>query len=41
MSGFIKDPYLPGISRTRSSWLQYLPGIFSEDDFAGRYLADF
>lgn len=36
-----QDPYLPGISRTRSSWLQYLPGIFSEDDFAGRYLLIF
>jgi len=35
------DPYLPGLSRTRSSWLQYLPGIFSEDDFAGRYLLIF
>ncbi len=36
-----RDPYLPGVSRTRSSWLQYLPGIFADDDFAGRYLLIF
>lgn len=37
----LKDPYPPGISRDRSSWLQYLPGIYSDDEFIGRYLLVF
>jgi phage tail-like protein len=32
-------PY--GIPRDRSSWLQYLPAIYSQDDFVGRYLLIF
>lgn len=35
------DNYLPGLSRKQSSWMQYLPGIFSEDEFTGRYLLIF
>jgi phage tail-like protein len=30
--------YPPGIPRDRSSWLKYLPQIYSDDDFLGRYL---
>lgn len=33
--------HLPGIPRNRSTWMQYLPGIFSEDEFMGRYLLIF
>lgn len=31
----------PGIPRDRSTWLQYLPGIYSDDEFIGRYLLIF
>lgn len=33
--------YPVGIPRDRSNWLQYLPAIYSEDDFLGRYLLIF
>jgi phage tail-like protein len=37
----IEVHHLPGIPRNRSTWMQYLPGIFSEDEFIGRYLLIF
>ncbi|MCU0512882.1 MAG: FHA domain-containing protein [Anaerolineae bacterium] len=37
----LRDPYPPGIPRDRSTWLQYLPAIYSEDEFVGRYLLVF
>jgi phage tail-like protein len=37
----LRDPFPPGISRSRSSWLKYLPGIYAEDEFTGRYLLIF
>ncbi len=33
--------HLAGIPRDRSTWLQYLPAIYGEDDFLGRYLLIF
>ena len=33
--------HLPGIPRNRSTWMQYLPAIYSEDEFMGRYLLIF
>jgi phage tail-like protein len=33
--------YPPGIPRGQSNWLQYLPAIFSDDEFMGRYLLIF
>ncbi len=33
--------HLLGIPRDRSTWLQYLPGIYQDDDFLGRYLLIF
>lgn len=30
-----------GVPRDKSSWLQYLPGIYSEDEFLGRFLLIF
>jgi phage tail-like protein len=30
--------YPPGIPKDASNWLKYLPAIYSEDDFTGRYL---
>ena len=33
--------HLPGIPRNRSTWMDYLPAIFSEDEFLARYLLIF
>ncbi|MFN8529060.1 MAG: FHA domain-containing protein [Anaerolineae bacterium] len=33
-----EESYPVGIPRYRSSWLQYLPAIYSDDEFLGRYL---
>jgi phage tail-like protein len=33
--------YPPGIPREQSTWLQYLPAIYAEDEFLGRYLLIF
>jgi len=33
--------HLPGVPRNRSTWMQYLPSIYSEDEFMGRYLLIF
>lgn len=33
--------YPAGIPRYRSSWLEYLPSIYSDDEFLGRYLLIF
>lgn len=33
--------YLPGIPRDRSTWMQYLPEIYDEHEFMGRYLLIF
>lgn len=35
---FGEDGYPIGFSKTASNWLQYLPEIYSHDDFTGRYL---
>ena len=32
------DEYPPGVPRQRSTWLNYLPAIYSDDEFIGRYL---
>jgi phage tail-like protein len=32
------EGYPVGIPRDQSTWMQYLPAIYSEDDFIGRYL---
>jgi phage tail-like protein len=37
----LKDPFPPGLSRERSTWLTYLPAIYGDDDFIGRYLLVF
>ncbi|MBC7811539.1 MAG: FHA domain-containing protein [Burkholderiales bacterium] len=41
LNGANSDLYMPGIPRDKSSWLQYLPSIYSEDEFIGRYLLIF
>ena len=33
--------HLPGIPYDRSNWLKYLPAIYSDDEFLGRYLLIF
>ena len=33
--------YPPGIPRDRSTWLKYLPSIYEDDEFLGRYLLIF
>ncbi len=33
--------YPPGVPRDKSTWLQYLPEIFQNDEFVGRYLLIF
>lgn len=33
--------YLPGIPRDQSNWLKYLPAIYADDEFLGRYLLIF
>lgn len=33
--------HLPGVPRDRSTWLQYLPSIYSDDEFLGRFLLIF
>ena len=33
--------YPPGIPRDKSNWLKYLPEIYSDDEFTGRYLLIF
>jgi phage tail-like protein len=33
--------YLPGIPRDRSNWLTFLPEIYQQDEFLGRYLLIF
>jgi len=33
--------YIPGIPRDKSSWLQYMPAIYGDDEFMGRYLLIF
>jgi len=33
--------YLPGIPRDRSTWMQYLPEIYDQHEFMGRYLLIF
>lgn len=40
-NGHRLPPPIEGIPQDKSSWLQYLPPIFSEDMFAGRYLLIF
>jgi phage tail-like protein len=35
------DTHPPGVPRDRSSWLQYLPAIYANDAFTGRYLLIF
>ncbi|MBN1285174.1 MAG: FHA domain-containing protein [Anaerolineae bacterium] len=35
------DGYPVGVPRDRSTWLQYLPGIYGEHEFIGRYLLIF
>lgn len=35
------DNYPQGIPTDRSTWLQYLPSIYSDDEFIGRYLLVF
>jgi phage tail-like protein len=30
--------FLPGIPRLKSTWMKYLPEVYSEDEFLGRYL---
>jgi phage tail-like protein len=37
----IRDPFPPGVPRDRSTWLKYLPAIYEDDDFIGRYLLIF
>jgi phage tail-like protein len=37
----VNGGYPIGIPTDRSNWLQYLPAIYSEDDFLGRYLLIF
>lgn len=32
---------IPGIARERSTWLEYLPAIYSDDEFIGRFLLIF
>jgi phage tail-like protein len=38
VDGYDSAGYLYGIPRDKSSWLQYLPALYAEDDFLGRYL---
>jgi len=33
--------YPPGIPRDRSTWLEFMPAIYSDDEFMGRYLLIF
>lgn len=33
--------YVPGLPYDRSSWLQYLPAVYSENEFLGRFLLIF
>lgn len=33
--------HLPGLPRNRSNWMKYLPAVFSEDEFLGRYMLIF
>lgn len=33
--------YLPGIPHDQSNWMQYLPAIYGDDEFLGRYLLIF
>ncbi len=35
------DPFPPGIPHDKSNWMKYLPAIFDEDEFTGRYLLIF
>jgi phage tail-like protein len=39
--GSINASHPPGIPRDASTWLNYLPAIFSDDDFVGRFLLIF
>lgn len=36
-----REAYPAGVPMDRSSWLQYLPAIYSDDEFIGRYLLIF
>jgi phage tail-like protein len=36
-----KHAPLPGVPQMQSTWLQYLPAIYSDDEFLGRYLLIF
>lgn len=36
-----RDLYLPGIPRDKSNWMQYLPEVFGDFEFVGRYLLIF
>ncbi len=38
LDGYDAQNHLVGLPRDASTWLQYLPAIYSEDDFMGRYL---
>ena len=35
------DPAPPGVPATRSTYLNYLPGLYQESDFLGRFLLIF
>lgn len=41
VNGMVAVDYPPGIPKDASSWLKYLPSIYSDDDFVGRYLLIF
>lgn len=40
-NGVLIDPFPPGIPRDKSNWMKYLPAIYDEDEFTGRYLLIF
>lgn len=41
LNGREKAAPLPGVPQLQSTWLQYLPAIYAQDEFLGRYLLIF
>lgn len=37
-NGRVTLDHLPGLPRRRSTWMQYLPEVYDQDEFLGRYL---
>lgn len=38
VDGYDAQGYLHGVPRDKSTWLEYLPALYADDDFLGRYL---